>query len=189
MSLLLLDSDDDVFVAPALNVATTPEAIRDRIIDVIAALTPTRLSSDRFIPFRNERDGNFEKWAKAHAAGCRRRFQVRRIKRVDPPTVSNNDVVELITTMRILVAYPQTHRDGEDAALDRDDTLDADMMQIDKAIGMAGRQNLSAPYPDACWRLEGNGETSRIDTPIFDDEAGIDYGVIVTSYSYRRALL
>ena len=50
-----------------------------------------------------------------------------------------------------MVAYPQTGRDGANQALDRDDTLDVDQFQIDRAIGMLGKANFTSPYPDATW--------------------------------------
>jgi len=170
--------------SPALDVSTTPAAIRDRIIDVISGLTPTTVSGDLFRPFRNERDGAFQRWTLANAAACRRRFQVRRIGGTDSAEISNSDFEELRCTFRIMVAYPQTHRDGEDAALDRDDAIDADMKQIDQAIGMNGRANLAPPYPDACWREEGNGETSGIVDETIELE-GVDIAVMFVSYSYR----
>jgi hypothetical protein len=173
-------------VSPALGNETTAEAIRDRIIAVIGGLTPKTIATDRFIAFRNERDGAFQAWAEANPTGCRRRFQVRQLRDRRAPDISNTDFEERMVTFRILVAYPQSHRDGPGAALDRDDALDSDMMQIEHAIGMCGRANLAPPYPDACWRLEGNGEPSRIAETI--EGAGVDIGVMYASYTYRRAM-
>lgn len=172
--------------SPALGLATTPDLIRDRIIAVITALTPHTVAGDRFRPYRNEGGGDFQAWAEANAVGCRRRFQVRRYGVSEPPDVSNEDFEERNVTFRILVAYPQTHRDGAGAALDRDDAMDADMFQIDHAIGMCGRANLSPPYPDACWQPSANGVTSEITDPI--DGRGVDFVQIFVSYSYRRSV-
>jgi hypothetical protein len=143
-------------VTPALGIETTAEAIRDRIIAVIAGLVPKTVAGDIFRAYRNEGGGDFQAWAEGNATGCRRRFQVRQLRDRRAPDISNTDFEERMATFRILVAYPQTHRDGPGAALDRDDALDSDMMQIEHAIGMCGRANLAPPYPDACWRLEGN---------------------------------
>lgn len=170
--------------SPALAILTTPKSIRDRIIALIEALTPDAATGDRFHAFRNDRDGAFQKWALANAAGCRRRFEVRRIDDIGGAAVSNSDYEELMCTFRVQISYPQTNRDGEFGALGRDDTIDQDVFKIDKAIGMNGRANFAPPYPDACWRDEGNGERSRIGATLELD--GIDIAEIYVSYSYLR---
>jgi hypothetical protein len=133
---------------------TTPEAIRDRILTVIEALSP---ASDVRVPFRryrNEGGANFQAWADAHSTGARRRFQVRTRGLTQVPAVSDTLVEEHQLEVTITVAYPQTGRDGPNQALDRDDTADADQFQIDRAVGMLGKANFTAPYPDATW-IEG----------------------------------
>lgn len=170
--------------SPALGIETTPDEIRDRIITIIEGLTPRSSSSDRFRKYRNEGKGQFVPWAEANATGARRRFQVRRVAQREHAEVSNSDFEELKCTFAVIVAYPQTHRDGPDAALDRDDAIDQDLFDIDQAIGMNGRANFAPPYPDACWRDEGNGEESRIGETI--EGNGVDFGQIFVSYSYRR---
>lgn len=170
--------------SPALGIETTPEAIRDRIITVIESLTPRHDVGVRFARFRNEGRGDLDAWVVANAAGAHRRFQVRRIRQRDGAEVSNSDFEEVRCTFAVRIAYPQTHRWGGDAALDRDDVIDADLYDIDQAIGMNGRPNFSPPYPDACWRENGNGEESRIgETRELD---GVDVAEIFVSYSYRR---
>lgn len=173
--------------SPALGIETTPEAIRDRIIDVITAITPRSLIGDRFRRYRNELGGRFQRWAESNAAGCLRCVQVRRIRQRNSAEVTNTDFAELRCSFLISVSYSQTHRFGDDAALDRDDVIDEDIYDIDQAIGMNGRANFAPPYPDACWRQEGNGETSRIGETIEGDD--VDIAQIFVSYSYRRALL
>ena len=160
--------------------STTPEAIRDRAIAVIEALVPAR-GDARFRAYRNERGANFEEWSKQQAAACRRRFQVRTSGRSRAPTVSNTDHEEHWLTLHILIAYPQTHRDGRGAALDRDDTADADAFQIDKAIGMLGKANFTSPFPDATWHEDSPGITERIE----DD--GVDFVEIEYVMFYKRA--
>ncbi len=154
---------------------------------MIEGLTPSNVSGDVFRRFRNDRDGAFQKWAETTTTGCRRRFQVRRIADVETPEVSNTDHEGWMCTFRVLVAYPQINRDGPDGALDRDDAMDSDQHQINKAIGMDGRANLAPPYPDAAWRQEGNGERSRITEPIEGD--GVDFVQIILSYSYLRTMV
>ncbi len=170
--------------SPALGIETNAAAIRDRIIAVIAGLAPTTMTSDAFRAFRNEREGTFQPWAEENPTACRRVFQVRRVDDSRNPELSNSDHEERMITFRVLVAYAQTNRDGMDGALDRDDAIDDDMLQIEHAIGMCGRVNLAPPYPDACWRQEGNGETSRITQPV--EGKGVDLGQMFVSYSYLR---
>jgi hypothetical protein len=137
--------------------ATTAEAIRARIITVIVDLTPASDAGVDFTPFRNELAANFRRWADQNAASAHRRFQVRDIGEDSPPDVSNTDVESRRVTYEIVIAYPQTHRWGADAALDRDDVMSQDQHQIEHAIGLTGRANFSGSYPDACW-VEGSTE-------------------------------
>ncbi len=162
---------------PQLHVPTTPAAIRDRIYSIVEGLTPTSSSGDAFLRHRNELGADFHAWAEANPAACRRRFQVRQDGDIPSADVSNSDHEQQIVTYHILVAYPQTHRDGPDNAMDRDDAMEADRKQIETAIGMRGRSNLAPPYPDACWR----SQTVKI-----DDErgAGVDFIDLTISYMF-----
>lgn len=158
--------------------ATTPSAIRDRAIAVIEALTATSDPGVKFRAYRNEGTADFQDWAEKNPAACRRRFQVRTTGGTFTPPISNTDEEEHQVTLSVLVAYPQTGRDGIKQALDRDDTLDEDAFQIDAAIGMLGRANFSTPYPDACW-IEG--------TPIARIVGvAVDFVEFVLTYIYRR---
>ncbi len=139
---------------PTAGNATTPESIRDRMIAVISALTPASDSGVPFRAYRNEGGADFQRWADLNPSGARRRFQVRTAGLTSAPAVSDTLVEEHQVEVTILVAYPQTGRDGNDQALDRDDTADADQFQIDRACGMLGKANFSSPHPDATW-IEG----------------------------------
>jgi lysophospholipase L1-like esterase len=143
--------------------STTAEKIRDRLIAVIEALTPTSLSRDKFRAYRNEGDADFQSWAAQFPASGFRRFQIRDTGEDEHPEVSNEDCEERKVTFSITVAYPQTSRTGKGAALDRDDVIQQDRRSIDRAIGMIGRANLSAPYPDACWLKDGSSAPTRIE--------------------------
>lgn len=160
---------------------TTPAAIRDRAITVIEALTPGSDSAVRFRAYRNEGGADFQEWAEANPAGCRRRFQVRTSGGTLTPPVSDTLVEEHQVTLTILVAYPQTSRDGRDAALDRDDTLDVDAFQIDKALGMLGGANFTGSYPNALWREDGSGIQPRI------VGTGVDFSEILLVFRYYRS--
>lgn len=157
---------------------TTPAAIRDRAITVIEALTPGSDTGVRFRAFRNESAANFQEWCEANPASCRRRFQVRTEGGTFTPPVSNHDVEEHQVTLVVTLAHPQTHRDGRDAALDRDDTADADAFQIDKAIGMLGKANFTSPHADATW-IEG----SPADRIVGE---GVDFVELRLTYIYKR---
>lgn len=157
---------------------TTPEAIRDRALTVIESLTPASDSGVKFIRYRNEGGADFRAWAEANPAACRRRVQVRTAGRSIVPEVSNADVEEHRCTLTVLVAYPQTGRDGANQALDRDDTMDADAFQIDEAIGMLGKVNFTSPYADATW-IEG-GVDDR------EEGNGVDFLVLTLTYIYKR---
>lgn len=157
---------------------TTPAAIRDRAITVIEALVPS--TDVRFRAYRNEGGADFQQWCEDNPASCRRRFQVRTEGGTLTPPVSDTLVEEHQVTLVILVAYPQTNRDGRDAALDRDDTLDVDAFQIDKAIGMLGKANFTPPtYADATW-IEG----SPADRIVGD---AADFLELRLTYIYKRS--
>ena len=157
---------------------TTPSAIRDRAITVVAALTPASDSGVGFRAYRNEGGADFQAWAEANPASCRRRFQIRTTGGTSTPLVSNTDEEEHQVTLTVLVAYPTTGRDGAAQALDRDDVMDADEFQIDVALGMLGRANFSGSYPDACW-IEG-APMDRI------DGASVTFIELRYTYIYRR---
>lgn len=133
---------------------TTPEAIRDRAITVIEALTPAADTSIKFRAFRNEHGADFQAWAEANPTSAQRRFQVRTTGGSVVPEVSNTSIEEHQVTLRVLVSYPHSHRWGRGAGLDRDDVMDQDTFQIDEAIGMLGKANFSSPYANATW-IEG----------------------------------
>lgn len=135
---------------PVLTQATTKAAIRDRIHALIEALTPEQLAGDKFRRFRNEGGARFIEWCEANTKAAWRRFQVREVGADDDPDFTNTDGEYRYVSFRLLVAYPQTHRAGRDAALDRDDLVELDWFQISQAIGLNGRGNFTSPNPDAC---------------------------------------
>lgn len=158
---------------------TTPSAIRDRAIAVIEALTPSTDSAVKFRKYRNEGGADFQEWCEANSAACRRRFQVRTEGGTSTPPVSDTLVEEHQVMLTVHVAYPQTGRDGRDQALDRDDTLDADAFQIDKAIGMLGKANFTSPYADATW-IEGSPADRIVGN-------GVDFLELRLVYIYKRS--
>ena len=166
-------------VNPYTSVATTAESIRDRIIAVIEALTPNHLQDIPYRAWRNEGQANFRAGANAGPAAAFRWFQVRDVGTDGPPEVSNTDVEYRTVIFEILVAYPQTHRYGEDNALDRDDIMSEDQHQIEQAVGLSGYGNFTGSNPHATWR---EGETER------EVGAGCDFLVIRQTMSFYRAM-
>lgn len=158
----------------------TEERIRDRIITVIAALTPEKLAADRFIAYRNEGAGDFTDWAEANPAAAFRRFSVRDTGNFDTPRVSNLDVEAREVELQIVVAYPQSHRAGIANALDRDDLMLSDALKIERAVGMAGRANFVDPYPNAAWL---SGSIRRLSMP----ESGVDFMLIQQRMVFYRS--
>lgn len=159
---------------------TTAEAIRDRIITVISALVPASLAGTGYRGYRNEGDADFETWCQANPAQAFRRFQVRDTGADTAPDVSNTDVEQRTVQYALLVSYPQNNRTGKGAALDRDDVMRVDRLQIEKAIGMLGHANFSAPYPSATWRIE-DWDVSRT------QGQGVDFLAVSVGYQYYLA--
>mgnify|MGYP001566961644 CR=1 FL=1 len=153
----------------------TLESLRDRIIVLITALTPTSLTGDKFRGSLDESEADFRKAAEAAPAGCLRRFQVRNDGSDDLPAVSNADTAQLRAKLRILVAYPQTHRYGGSAGRDRDDVIDQDWRKINFSVGVYGRANFSTTHD--CTPL-GCRKEVEIGT------SGVDYLVIAFEANY-----
>lgn len=158
---------------------TTIALIRDRASALITALTPTLLSGDRFQESRHEYGGDIRAWARAHVPGCLRRHSVRVLESFGTlPEVSNVNDEQVRRTLETVVCYGQTHRYGDQAALDRDDVIDSDWKQIDKAIGMYSRANFSAGSAyDCCW-VDGEREIERDD--------GVDFLVLRNTYLFYQ---
>jgi hypothetical protein len=145
------------FSFPVMSRATTADAIRDRMITLIEAITPALLANDSFLRYRNEGDADFETWAQSNPTAAWRRFQVRTQGTEGLPEVSNCDVEERTQLFVVTVCYAQTARAGAKAALDRDTVVDRDRDAIELAVGLYSRANFSPPYPDAVvtsWSVE-----------------------------------
>jgi hypothetical protein len=128
------------YEAPPL---VTIETIRDRIITLITAITPSVASGTRFRHSQDEGDGDFQELCEAQPAGAFRRFQVRNDGTTELPLYS--DVLYTLEPARfvVTVAYPHDKRAGRQGARDRDDAIDSDWRKINYAIGIYGRANFS----------------------------------------------
>jgi hypothetical protein len=162
---------------------TTASAIRQRIVTVIKAVVPALDSHTPFKPYLNQQGADFRADCEQAPQGSVRRFQVRDVGDDQPPAIVNSDIEERRVTFEVIVAYPQTHRWGVDAALDRDDAMSADQHKIEHAIGLNGRENFASSvnpaYPDACWR---EGHTMR------EVGNGVDFLVITQTMSFFRSM-
>lgn len=124
---------------------TTPAAIRASMIAAVRALTPTSLSSRKFLPYTQS--APFIEWCEKHPLASFRLFQVRRIFDEEGIEVSNTDVREIHARWELLVAYPinnQYAKDSGQPGLALDDVLEEDKELIDRAAGSEGYANYSA---------------------------------------------
>lgn len=106
---MLLESDSSG-TFPVLSTATTADAIRDRMIVCIEAITPTALTSDKFRAHLDE--VAFDDFIAAQTAGALRRFEVIPYGAEDDPQLTNCDVEERWQRFMIRVAYPANSRYG-----------------------------------------------------------------------------
>ena len=137
----------------------TLEAIRDRMIVLVEALTPSLVSGTKFRHSQDEGDGDFQAFAENNPAGAFRRFQVRHDGRDETPEVSMVDQSTLRAVITITVAFPHDKRAGGQGARDRDDCIDADWRKINYAVGLYGRANFSGT--DNCCVFRADREIVR----------------------------
>ena len=157
---------------------TTAEAIRDRVRTLVGWVDPVSLTSTRFRDSRSELKGDFREWAEKSVPGCFRRFQARNVGNDEPPAVSNMSFEERRLTLEIVIAYPQDHRAGPGNALDRDDLIEQDWVEIDTNIGITGRGNFGSTYD--CTPIGCTKEIER--------GGVVDFLVIRAEFLYLRAL-
>lgn len=121
--------------------ATSSAAIRDVLTSTIAALTPARGGKYVAHPMRSN---DFRSWAEQNPTSSFRRFSVREVGPLLGPEVTNCDEEWVTTTFDVVVAYPLDFRAGPQMALDRDDAMEADSLQIERAVGLVGFAALEA---------------------------------------------
>ena len=161
--------------------ATTAEAIRARIATVVTGLTPTSLSADRFRESRYESGDEFITDCESQPAGAFRRFHVIESGLEDPPETSSGVEHEVQNTFVVTVAYPKDNRSGAGQSTRRYALMREDVRKIERAVGMMGAANFTAPFPGACWIDAGSGS---------DRSSGeaCDYAVITLRMLYIIAL-
>ena len=159
---------------------TTSIAIRDRVIAVIGVLTPTSPLNAAFHAYRNE-SADFVSFSEDNPDSALRRFQVRESGFRPAWLVSNTDVAEELTTLTVLVAYPQNSRAGKANTMDRDRIMYEDSQSIEQAIGLNGAANFTSAFgADASVRV------SQVDARISRDAC--EYLSITVTYGYYRAM-
>lgn len=146
---------------------TTEAAIVTHMREVIRLLGPEFDAGEPFKPYDTENDENedaFRRWCEDNVGACYRWFDVRSMGDSKTPSASSVYIEERECMIRIMVAYPQTGRFGDDQALARHKVMEADRARIERATGMVGVANFSDPNPDASCletvtdpRLEGAG--------------------------------
>lgn len=165
------------FDAGTASAATTAGRIRDRIIYLIEQATPVSLDGDKFRGYRNERAARFREDMETNSAGCFRRVQVRKVGGETPPDVSNMDQHRVRATFEIAIAYPQTHRFGRDAALDRDDVREQDWTAVDRLVGICGRSNFYGTHDCTPLGCEEDWE----------DGDGVDFMVVTAEFEFMKS--
>lgn len=124
---------------------TTREGIRDNMISLIRALTPSKLSSDKFEQELGEQ--LLEDWANEYPAASFRRFAIEFTGELPTPPIAHTDI-EFVEgdTVRITVCYPkQFGKYGENNIRDLRDLVDADLYSIDGRSGV-GVNNPQSSY-------------------------------------------
>jgi hypothetical protein len=159
--------------------ATTVDAVRDRIAEVIAGLTPTILDGNRFREYLYEGGADFQTWATKNTAGAFRRYQVSFDGAYALPTVSNSDYEERTPVFTIIIAYPHDARAGNKQASDRRKLIDRDHDLLVESIGLYGRANFTAPHPDAAF-LDWSSTRDSVGT--------CDFLIVTLTLRFNRAL-
>lgn len=129
--------------------STTASAIRDRMITLTQAVTPSTLADTKFRVHREA--GDFRSWAMDNPTSCFRRFSVRDTFQTNEPDVTNLDLEWVSTFFDFSCAYPKTYRAGRDGNRDTDDLIEQDMHTLLHSIGTRGYAN----YTDGVITDEG----------------------------------
>ena len=162
---------------------TTSKAIRERIATVVAALVPTLHAEKPFVSYLDASGADFRRWVRAHPEVCTRRFQARTVA-TSQGDVSNTDVSARLATFDLIVAYAQRWRAGQ--SFDRDDTMEADQILLERAIGRDGYGNFALAHPNASW-LSPDASGSQTGTSFERDVGGVDFLVVRQTMRFYRS--
>ena len=158
--------------------ATTADAIVERVLDIIEALTPDTVST-RFRRYRDEGDGDFIAWCESNPESAFRRVQARHSGSVRVPEVSNGDFEERTTTVTVTIAYQNDARAGRDQTRSRDALIGLDLDQLEMAIGLYSRANFVAPNPEAYFRDWSSIRATH---------TACTFLIVEVTYAFNRAL-
>jgi hypothetical protein len=157
--------------------ATTGAAIRDAMIALVEAITPSTHAGDKFVAHREVQP--FRDWADANPGGCLRRFSIRSTGALTPPEATNTDIEWVSTDFACVVAYPVNGRQGEDWLLDLDDVIEADLRAIEHRIGTNGYANYAQQTAGATVTTTG---TAR------EEGGAVVYGVLELHAGFYRVM-
>lgn len=164
---------------------TTSKAIRDRLAVLVAAVVPAIHAELPFVSYLDANGADFRRYARAHPLLCTRKFQARTVSVVQPQDVTNTDVEVRLATYDIVIAYAKRWRAGQ--SFDRDDTIESDQIQIEKAIGRNGYANFSGANPNASW-LSSEARGSQTGTTFERDIGNVDFLVIRQTMRFYRTV-
>jgi hypothetical protein len=134
---------------------TTPEAIRDRLVELITAIVPTSHVRQRFEVHREELP--IRDWAEVNPASCLRRFSVRWLGPVRSPHVSGGDVELVDRDLEVVVTYPTSARHGLKQLADLERVIAEDAAKINQTVGTIGHATRAATTPAVTIRsIEGS---------------------------------
>lgn len=143
---------------------TTMAAITAKQRAIIAALVPTKSIRRRFEQHAGRRD--FIDWAETNPGRCLRAFEVIDTGEASVPDVSDLNVALELGTSEVTIAYPHQWADyGRDNRRAMEAMIEADMRQVDDAIGLNGIANY---LPGQCKAIgaarvvEGDGVTFSV---------------------------
>lgn len=143
---------------------TTVETIRDKMITVIEALTPSTESKETFRVSLDEID--FREWASKYKGAVFRRFSILDVTDYENVRVSDGLVEQIDAVLEVVVAYPKSRsKYGANGLRDAMDLIREDMHLIDDNVGLHGGANTVSGQCRAVKR------SARIDMGDTDDTA------------------
>lgn len=156
--------------------ATTPGAIRDRMVALVKLITPSVHAQQKFQHHREEL--TFRPHCEANPGQSLRRFSVRHDGSTSQALVTDHTVERVEDGVIVEVAYPLDWRHGGTQMLGLDDVIAADAVKIEAAIGV--------PSADATLKALATvfrpGETER------DQSGAVVFLTIRYRVEYARSL-
>lgn len=156
--------------------ATTPGAIRDRMVTLVKGITPALHAAQKFMPHREELA--FRDYCEANPAQCLRRFSVRNGGSTTQALVTSTTLERVEDDMIVEVAYPADWRHGGTQLLGLDDVIASDAVKIETAIGV----------PSADSTLKGLATVFRPGETERDPSGAVVFLTIRYRVEYARSL-